>query len=101
MKLGGGGTYKPRSYCPANHTCFKRATWTWWGSRTAKARADAHTVYPGAEPGVSGRITFTFDRPRNICGGRYFTRARWRYTSSEPYTEATVVAGGACYWSGA
>src|SRR5215218_9756824 len=32
VSLGGPGVYKPRSYCPANHMCFKHARWLVWGS---------------------------------------------------------------------
>jgi hypothetical protein len=98
--LGGAhGVRKPRSYCPANHTCFKQARWSAWSTKRAVARATARTQYPGG-PAVSGRITFRFSSPRHVCGGWYFTRARWRYRADEQYTEASVMAP-ACFWTGA
>jgi hypothetical protein len=95
-----GARAKPSSYCPANHTCFSHATWKSWGGARARAVADAVTQYPGGSP-VRGRITFTFSKPRHVCGGRYYTRASWRVKGDHQDTVAFMFTSVCGAWTGA
>ncbi len=97
---GGHGLYQPDSFCPANHTCFSDAEWVRWGS-TAVAWANGSTVYPGA-PEYSQRVKVTFWRIRKMCGGRRYTRARWRYDGDSGFTRSTLMPLAGCgIWTGA
>lgn len=91
--------YKPRAYCPANHTCFSKAHWLRWTPKHAVARATGQTSYPGG-PMITERIAFRFSAPRHVCGGWFFTHAKWRYRGDPRYTEAFMLTP-ACIWTGA
>jgi hypothetical protein len=95
--VDGRGVYKPRSYCPANHMCFKRARWLVWGSTRAVARVDAKASYPGAARSLTGRIRVTFTRVRMVCGGKRYTRASWRLAGQTNQTSLNEIV---CSWTG-
>lgn len=92
--------YKPSAYCPANHTCFSGARWSSWGMKRAVATATARNSYPGGEQRTE-RIRFTFSQPRRLCGGRYYTRVRFRFSGDTASTSATFSSAAACGWTGA
>lgn len=91
--------YKPPSYCPANHTCFSNADWLLWGRKRAVALATGETSYPPG-PTVTEEIRFSFRAPKHICGGFFYTRARWRYEGDADYTMSFLLPP-VCIWSGA
>jgi hypothetical protein len=91
--------YKPPGYCPANHTCFSNAEWLLWGRKRAVALATGETSYPPG-PTATEEIRFNFNAPKHICGGYFYTRARWRYAGDRDYTMSFLLPP-ACIWSGA
>jgi hypothetical protein len=99
LPAGERNLYKPPSYCPANHTCFTEAEWLQWDGKRAVALASAETSYPSG-PTVSEKIKFAFSVPKRLCGGRFYTRARWRYAGDSNYTTSFLLSP-ACVWSGA
>lgn len=92
--------FEPPEYCPSNHTCFSEAQWRLWGPRRAVAIATGETSYPPDNVPVTERIKFLFNVPKHICGGYYYTRARWRYAGEARSTIASLVAP-VCIWTGA
>jgi hypothetical protein len=73
------GQYEPSAFCPANDTCFSHAHWVEWTHSKAVAIATMRDSCPGAGPNQkcpSGRRHVELYRPRNVCGGLRYTRAR-------------------------
>lgn len=100
IQSGGRGLFEPASFCPSNHSCFSNAEWVRWGS-TAVAWADGVTRYPDAAE-YSQRAKVTLWRPRGMCGGRRYTRARWQYEGDSAVTRSTFLPLAGCgYWTGA
>jgi hypothetical protein len=92
--------YKPRHFCPANHTCFRNVQWHKWGT-SASATAEGHTQYPAGRP-FSGKASVVLYRVRHMCGGARYTRARWRYRGDSTETRTLYVKeGSVCFWTGA
>ncbi len=91
--------YKPQSYCPANQTCFSNAEWLLWGGKRAVALATGETSYPPG-PTITEVIRFSFSAPKHVCGGFFYTRARWRYAGDRDYTMSFLLPP-VCIWSGA
>ena len=96
------GLYKPKRFCPSNHTCFTNARWTSWG-RVARARALGTTSYPGGSNGAKrGVARVTMWRVQNVCGGKRYTRAKWQYRGEMRSTRSFFLPLGSCgYWTGA
>jgi hypothetical protein len=72
----GRGGYKPRSFCPSNHTCFSNAHWSRWG-QTAVANATATFYNNSTGTEDSYQTTVTFSHIQSMCGGRRYTQAAW------------------------
>jgi hypothetical protein len=103
IESDGSGLYKPRSFCPSNHTCFSDARWIRWES-VAVAWAYGTTQYPGGPAfRQHQKVEIRLSRVRRICGGERYTRVSWRY----PGTAASIRAffepltGGCGFWTGA
>jgi hypothetical protein len=91
--------FEPPEYCPSNHTCFSNAEWRLWGRKRAVAIAIGETSYPPNSP-VSEEIKFIFNVPKHVCGGYYYTRARWRYAGDGEFTMSFLLPP-TCIWTGA
>jgi hypothetical protein len=63
------------------------------------ALATGETSYPPG-PTVTEDIRFSFSAPKHICGGFFYTRARWRYEGDSDYTMSFLLPP-VCIWTGA
>lgn len=88
-----GGLYKPKSFCPSNHTCFSHAHWLTWGT-TAVAEAMAMGGGPGG-PVLTYQTKITFSKIQSLCGGRRYTQATWSRGAT-----TFIRVGGCGTWSG-
>lgn len=94
-----GAKYKPNSYRGFNHSRFTSLSWSKWNSKRAVARGTVHVQYPGGDPVVE-EVRVTFSRARHVCGGWFYTSARWK-VPGDTYTTMGTLMSSPCIWTGA
>jgi len=91
-----GPRYKPRAFCPANHTCFSHTKWSKWTRDAAVGHGLAHYSSSTGSGSRTYRTKIEFRRPKHICAARAFTRAKWSDGATSFYPDGQ----GCGSWNG-